>query len=233
MTKVIRKYLGVLATLPFLLVPTISGAFEFNGFAVGVGLSGHAVEVKGQETDPEGTKAATITDNVALETASIFGEARFNLIDRLGITVGLSIIPGDHEFVTESKTDIDLTTRTGGTNTGTSKITGKISNLMSAYIQPTVRLTDVFSVYATAGITRMDVEGDAQLVTSTNFNKTVEVDGTRVGAGVMADLANGFFVKLEGNVQDYDTFKFTTSDSNVATVNVEEQNVSLLIGKAF
>ena len=233
MTKGIRKYLGVLAALPFLLVPTISGAFEFNGFAAGVGLSGHAVQVKGQETDPEGTKATTITDNVALQTASIFAEARFNLVDRLGITVGLSVIPGSHEFVSESKGDYDLTDKDSSASTGTSKITGKISNLMSAYIQPTLSITDVFTVYVTAGITSMDVEGDATLVTSTNFNKTVSVDGTRFGAGVMAEGTNGFFVKLEGNVQDYDQFKFTTSDSNVATVDVKENNVSLLIGKAF
>jgi opacity protein-like surface antigen len=236
MTKVIRKYLGVLAALPFLLAPTISGAFEipgYNGFAVGIGLTGAAVQVVGQETDPEGTKGANIRDDVALEKASIFGEVRFNVVDRLGLTVGLSMIPGTARFVSESKPDTDLTTVDDGTNAGTSKVTGDISEVRSIYIQPTIRITDVFTVYATAGITTMNVKGDASLVTSTNFNKTVTVDGTRFGAGVMAEVANGFFVKLEGAIQDYDEFSFTTSDSTVARVNIEEENVTLLLGKAF
>ena len=58
MNKILRKYLGVLAAFPFLLAPTISGAFEvpgYNGFAVGIGLTGASVHTKGTETDPEGS----------------------------------------------------------------------------------------------------------------------------------------------------------------------------------
>ena len=234
MTKILKKYLGVLAALPFLLVPTISGAIEV-GYAVGVGLTGASLHTKGTETDAEGTvHAGNVKDSKAMEYPSIFGEVRFNIADRLGLTLGASLIPGNAEFVKETKGDTDLTDKDSGAgSTGTSTITGTIKNYQKIYIQPTVRITDVFTVYVTAGITSMDVEGDATLVTSTNFNKTVSVDGTRFGAGVMAEGTNGFFVKLEGNVQDYDQFKFTTSDSNVATVDVKENNVSLLIGKAF
>ena len=59
MTKILRNYLGVLAALPFLLAPTISGAVEvpeFNGFALGIGLTGASVHTRGTETDPEGLK---------------------------------------------------------------------------------------------------------------------------------------------------------------------------------
>ena len=61
MTKVIRKYLGVLAALPFLLAPTISGAIEipgYNGFALGIGYTGASLHTRGTETDPEGNKNA-------------------------------------------------------------------------------------------------------------------------------------------------------------------------------
>ena len=222
-----------MAVLPFLLAPTTSGAFEFNGFAAGLGLSGHAVEVKGYETDEDGTKGAGITDNVVLESASIFGEARFNIQDRVGLTVGVSLIPGSHQFVTESKFDYDLIDKDSSANTGTSTVTGQIENLMSVYIQPTVRVTDVFSVYLTAGMSTMDVDVDADLVTSTNFNKTATSDGTHFGAGIMAENANGFFVKVEGNASDYDSVTFTTSDSTTAKASLDEESVSLLLGKAF
>ena len=56
MTKVISKYLGILAALPFLLAPTISGAIEipgYNGFAVGIGLTGASLHIRGTETDAE------------------------------------------------------------------------------------------------------------------------------------------------------------------------------------
>ena len=237
MTKILRKYLGILAALPFLLAPTISGAFEvpgFNGFAVGIGFTGAAIHVDGTETDPEGTKSVKkIHDSKGLEYASIFGEVRFNVIDRLGLTLGISTIPGDHQFVTETKPDTDLTSLAGGTNTGVSTVTGKLSGLYTLYIQPTVRLTDVFSVYLTAGISTMDVEANAQLVTSTDFVETVVVDGTRFGVGVMAQGANGFFIKLEGNASDYESVSFTTSDSTVAKAELDEESVSLLLGKAF
>jgi opacity protein-like surface antigen len=237
MTKILRKYLCILAALPFLLASTISGAFEvpgFNGFAVGVGFTGASVHIDGTETDPEGIKnTQNIHDSTAVESASIFGEVRFTLIDRLGLTVGLSMIPGSAQFVSESKPDQDLTSTAGGTNLGTSTVTGTVSNLGALYLQPTVRLTDVFSVYLTAGITTMDVEAKANLVTSTDFTSTVSVDGTRLGVGVMAENAEGFFIKLEGNTQDYDDVTFTTSDSTVAKADIDEENVSVLIGKAF
>ena len=239
MIKIIRKYLGVLVALPFLLASTItiSGAFEvpgFNGFAVGVGLTGASLHTKGTETDAEGTvHASNVKDSKAVEYASIFGEVRFTVADRLGLTLGASIIPGEAEFVKESKSDTDLTSTAGGTNTGTSTIKGKISNFQKIYIQPTVRVTDVFSVYLTAGLSTMDIEGNATLVTSTDFNKKIASDGTHFGVGVMADLANGFFVKVEGNASDYDSVTFTTADSTTAKADMDEESVSLLLGKAF
>ena len=239
MIKIIRKYLGVLVALPFLLASTItiSGAFEvpgFNGFAVGVGLTGASLHTKGTETDAEGTvHASNVKDSKAVEYASIFGEVRFTVADRLGLTLGASIIPGEAEFVKESKPDTDLTSTAGGTNTGTSTIKGKISNFQKIYIQPTVRVTDVFSVYLTAGLSTMDIEGKAVLVTSTDFSKTIASDGTHFGVGVMADLANGFFVKVEGNASDYDGVTFTTADSTTAKADMDEESVSLLLGKAF
>ena len=233
MTKILKKYLGVLAALPFLLVPTISGAIEV-GYAVGVGLTGASLHTKGTETDAEGTvHAGNVKDSKAMEYPSIFGEVRFNIIDRLGLTLGASLIPGTAEFVKESKPDTDLIDKDSSASTGTSTITGTIKNYSKIYIQPTVRVTDVFTVYVTAGITSMDVEGDATLVTSTNFNKTIASDGTHFGVGVMADLANGFFIKVEGNASDYDSVTFTTADSTTAKADMDEESVSLLIGKAF
>jgi len=232
MTKGIRKYLGVLVALPFLLAPTISGAFEFTGYAAGIGYSGAAVDIAGTETDPEGTKVTGKSDE-ALDYLSVFAEARFNVRDRLGLTVGLDFIPGSANFVTESKTDTDLTSTIDGTNSGTSTVTGKMKNHATLYIQPTVKLTDVFSVYLSAGMSTMDVEANAQLVTSTDFTKTIASDGTHFGVGVMADLANGFFVKVEGNASDYDSVTFTTADSTTAKAELDEESVSLLLGKAF
>ena len=237
MTKILRKYLGVLAALPFLLASTVSGAFEvpgYNGFAVGVGLTGASLHTKGTETDAEGTiHAGNVKDSKAVEYASIFGEVRFTVADRLGLTLGASIIPGEAEFVKESKPDTDLTSTSGGLSSGTSKVTGQISGFTKVYIQPTVRVTDVFSVYLTAGLSTMDIEGNATLVTSTDFNKTIASDGTHFGVGVMADLANGFFVKVEGNASDYDSVTFTTADSTTAKADMDEESVSLLLGKAF
>ena len=234
MIKVIRKYLGVLAALPFLLAPTISGAFELPTFAVGVGLTGAAVHVRGTETDPEGTKnPKKIYDSKGLEYLSIFGEARFNVKDRLGLTLGLSVLPGDAEFVTESKPDTDLTSEAGGTNTGTSTVKGNVSGHATLYIQPTVRVTDMFTVYLTAGVSRMDVEANAVLVTSTDFVKSVKSNGTHFGGGVMAEMGNGFFIKLEGLASDYDDVSYTTSDATTAKAELDSESVSFLLGKAF
>ena len=91
----------------------------------------------------------------------------------------------------------------------------------------------MFSVYLTAGISTMDVEGNAVLVTSTDFVKTIASDGTHFGVGVMAQGANGFFVKLEGNVSEYDSVTFTTADNTTAKADMDEESVSVLLGKAF
>ena len=84
-----------------------------------------------------------------------------------------------------------------------------------------------------AGMSSMDVEANAVLVTSTDFNKSVTSDGTHLGVGIMADIQNGFFIKLEGNASDYDSVTYTTSDSTTAKVELDEESVSLLLGKAF
>ena len=234
MTKVIRKYLGLLAALPFLLAPTISGAFELPTFAAGIGLTGASLHTRGTETDAEGVKhTSKFYDSKAVEYPSIFGEVRFNVIDRLGLTLGASLIPGSAEFVKESKPDTDLIDKDSSANSGTSTITGNISKFQKIYIQPTVRLTDVFSVYLTAGVSTMDVEADVSLVTSTDFKKTIESEGTHFGVGVMAEGANGFFMKLEGNASDYEKLSYSTSDSTTATADMDEESVSLLLGKAF
>ena len=237
MTKVVRKYLGLLTALPFLLASTISGAFEvpgYNGVAIGIGLTGASLHTRGTETDPEGSRErGKIYDSKAVEYASIFGEVRFNVIDRLGLTLGLSVIPGSADFVSESKTDQDLTDKDTALASGTSTVKGSISAFSKIYIQPTVRLTDVFSVYLTAGMSTMDVEADVSLVTSTDFKKTIESEGTHFGVGVMAQGANGFFVKVEGNASEYDDVTFTTADSTTAKAELDEESVSVLLGKAF
>ena len=232
MTKTIRNYIAALAALSFLMVPTIANA-DFLGYAMGVTVQGGAAEVKAFETDPEGTKK----DGLAKEEVifpSLFAEIRYGLNDRLSVAVGVDLLPGSAEFVQETKADTDLIDKDSSANTGTSKVTGAISGFAKVYIQPTVRLTDVFSVYLTAGMSTMDVDVDADLVTSTNFNKTATSDGTHFGAGIMAENANGFFMKVEGNASAYDSVSYTTSDSTVAKVsNLDEENVTLLIGKGF
>tara|TARA_B100000315_G_C14428893_1_gene519192 strand:- start:164 stop:871 length:708 start_codon:yes stop_codon:yes gene_type:complete len=235
MIRILKKYLCVLAAIPFLLASTISSAFEvpgFNGFAAGIGFSGAAVEIAGTETDPEGTAVS----GKSLEELShpvIFGEARFKSASRLGLTVGLDFIPGSANFVTESKTDTDLTSTIDGTNSGTSTVTGKMKNHATLYIQPTLSITDVFSVYLSAGYILAQVEADAKLVTSTNFVKRQVTNGTRLGAGIMTQHDNGFFVKLEGNVSDYEQLLFNTSEGTKVTANVETESATILIGKAF
>ena len=91
----------------------------------------------------------------------------------------------------------------------------------------------MFSVYLSAGISHMDVEGDAKLVTSTNFVKSDSSQGTHFGAGVMAQHDNGFFMKLEGTSSDYESVTYTTSDASVAKAEIDGESVSLLVGKAF
>ena len=237
MTKVVRKYLGLLTALPFLLASTISGAFEvpgYNGVAIGIGLTGASLHTRGTETDPEGLKETKkVYDSKAVEYPSIFGEVRFNIVDRLGLTLGASIIPGSAEFVKESKQDSDLTDKDTAITVGTSTVKGSISNFAKIYIQPTVRLTDMFSVYLSAGMSSMDVEANAVLVTSTDFKTSATSHGTHLGVGIMADIQNGFFIKLEGNASDYDSVTYTTSDNTTAKVELDEESVSLLLGKAF
>ena len=232
MTKVIRNYLGALAVLPFLLAPTISGAFELTGFAVGVGFTGAAVEIVGTEKNPEGTSVSGKSLE-EMQYPFVFGEARFNIRDRFGVTLGLDFIPGEADFVAESKADSDLDGTAGTTTTGTSTVNGTMKNHTTLYIQPTLSLTDVFSVYLSAGYVAVQVEADAKLVTSTNFVKRQVTNGTRLGAGVMAQGANGFFVKLEANATDYDDVSFTTSESTTVSANTDTEGASLLIGKAF
>lgn len=231
MTKTIRNYIAALAALSFLMVPTIANA-DFLGYAMGVTVQGGAAEVKAFETDPEGTKI----DGLAKEEVlfpSLFAEMRYGIHDRLSVAVGVDLLPASAEFVQESKADTDLTTKAGGTNTGTSKVTGKFKNQVTLYIQPTLHVTDAQSVFVTAGISSADVEADADLVTSTNFSKDASIDGVRLGLGTTRTLDDGWFVKLEGYWTDYDSVTFTTSDSTKVEANPEIWVGALSVGRSF
>ncbi len=236
MTKVIRKYLGVLAMLPFLIAPTISGAFEvpgFNGFAAGISITGASVHIDGESIDPEGTSVKG-KSRESMGYPSVFGEARFNVANRLGLTIGLDFIPAKAEFVAESKEDTDLkATADGAATSGTSTVTGYLKNHTTLYIQPTVRITDMFSVYLSAGLTVARVEADAKLITSTNETKNDVIQGSRFGFGVMGQNDDGFFVKVEGNVVDLGSARFSTADSTRVIADTTAESVSVLFGKAF
>ena len=164
------------------------------------------------------------------ELPSIFIERSFGVDNPFSMTVGVDYVP-----MVE-----DVATLGGGDGTD-AKV--KAGNLITAYIQPTVNVNDVVSVYGKLGyatadleirdITRQATTGGDTASTDTKADKNLE--GPMYGLGVQVTKSIGIldFIRLEGTRSDFNEVKHTNSNGKVVTAEAEMDLITLSIGKSF
>ena len=147
--------------------------------------------------------------------------------------MGIDYVPMSAEFDSRSTTQSSLKAKGDGAATsGTNKGTVDVDDHMTIYIQPGVQIDSDTSAFITLGYVTADVETDVQSVSSTNKVVTDTLDGTKIGVGIKRSTAFGF-MKLEYANTDYDPISVTTSNSTKVTGDIDNNALTLSLGRSF
>ena len=152
--------------------------------------------------------------------------------DTMGLTIGVDYIPFDADIDKRSITQSSLKDSSTVT-TGTNSVEGTVEGHKTFYIQPGFRYGDNSMIYATLGIAMADINVKNSSISSTDLNKTVDLDGTKLGVGVKTVRGNGLVIKLDYTDTSYDEVSFTTSNNTKATADLDNTALALSIGKQF
>lgn len=207
----------------------VSAAFA-DSTNIGVRFSSADLSASGSEnTNLSGTDLTQKERDASFEMPSIFIEKQFETGSMFDIAFGLDFVP-----LTE-----DVATLGGGDGTD-AKI--KAGNLITAYIQPSISVTEDISVFGKIGYAQGDLDINditRQATTagtaSTELKADKKLKGPVLGLGVQfnKDIGPISFVRLEATRTDFDQINHTNSNGKVLKADAEMDLVSLTIGKSF
>ena len=225
---------SILAT--FMLL-SLNAAANASGFGMGISISSNSLDTAGKEdVDSNGTIDAkkTVSDDIMI--GSIFGEYSATGINgsKLAMTIGVDYIPFDADIDKRSITQSSLKAKAdGAASTGTNSVSATVEDHYTVYLQPGFMINDSTTVYGTIGFSNATVNGKSVSLTHTDINKSQDLDGTVLGAGMKTVKDNGLFIKLDYKETSYDSVSFTTSNNTKATADLDNETFALSIGKQF
>jgi len=215
-----KKLLTTLTSLIFALFVSANA----NAASVGVSVSVMDIEGDGKET-VGGTNANTGgSSSETAEAPSIFIETSPS---DSGWVVGLDWIPASAEFVNQSKTQTNVTTAAGATESKTQKVAADLDNHITFYIEKSL----AGGFYAKAGIIHVDITTNESIGTGAEYGDT-DLFGRTFGVGYRYDMGN-LFMKLEASMSDYDEIELTSSSGNRAEGDIDVTAGRLAIGYSF
>ena len=224
----------ILATFMLLSLNVSANA---SGFGMGISISSNTLDTAGKEdVDSNGTIDATknVSDDIMI--GSVFGEYSATGINgsKLALTIGVDYIPFDADIDKRSITQSSLKAKAdGAASTGTNSVEATVEDHYTVYLQPGFMINDSTMLYGTVGFSNATINGKSVSLSHTDINKSQDLDGTVLGAGVKTVKDNGFFIKFDYKETSYDTVSFTTSNSTKATADLDNETFALSIGKQF
>jgi len=182
----------------------IADSSNFAGPYVGLTASGVGVAVSGTSNsgvdDTEGS-----TDNVQAGKVSAIAGAEAGyalpLSDSLLLDVGVAYYSGETKINHENSDDGDVA-RT---------VAFKVDDLVTAYIAPTLVLSDTSSLYVKVGISEADIGVEGDISTPGNLS------GTTWGIGTRTQLDSGLFIRTEAGYTDYNGISAHGTGTSIAT----------------
>jgi hypothetical protein len=232
------------------------GMLEGNGKETITGTSERAVTYGNTNTRnrADGVSSTSTTkgaDDIFIGYVSVFGEA--HLMDT-GLRVGLSYVPYALESETTANDRHDNCTNNGSDSGGNNNVTTTacvlttqtvqidVEDMVTMYVayHHDVDLGLVDSVFVKGGIIEADVITKEVLSSGTSYGNT-ELSGQFIGLGVEKNMDNGLFVRVEGNVTQYQSIKLQgtnedAEDANANTIDItglDGATATLSIGKSF
>ena len=195
---------------------------------IGLSMSVISVSADGSETIKDSAKVSKTAEVSETTTIpSIFAELAMDN----GFGIGIEQVPGsaDINSIAHSRTDDDE--ETTGDNTANAEIDG----LTTVYLMKTFDS----GFFVKLGNSNTTVNTTEVLATGSTYGNE-SVDGTMFGFGFTRTNDSGVFLRVTGEVTDYDTLKLTSQvadavsgTTNTIKADIDTVAAKLSIGKAF
>jgi hypothetical protein len=231
------------------------GLLEANGKETITGTSERAITYgnNNQALRADGVSSTSSTkgaEDVFIGYVSLFGEA--HLLDT-GLRVGVSYIPYALESETTANDRHDNCTNNGSDSGGNNNVTTTacvntkqtvqidVEDMITMYVayHHEVDFGLLDSVFVKGGVIEADVITKEKLASGSQYGNTT-LKGQFIGLGVEKNMDNGLFVRVEGNVTQYQSIKLTNqltgTDENKNTIDISDMDgatATLSIGKSF
>jgi len=208
------------------------------GINAGISLAAGAFSVDGASENFKGAHSSSnaASGDVSKKSSSegedaegLFAIGSLFLEKTLGdrFAIGVDYVP--HSF--ESETTDNTQTTTTASATGRNTVQVDFEDLTTVY--GTYSIND--NVYVKAGYMQVDVITNENLGTGGAYGNT-DLDGFTLALGYDRDLANGMFVRVEGNYMELDGVSLTNTADSTKSVSVDGitgYGAKLSIGKSF
>ena len=206
------------------------GNFALAETSMGIKISAANMDASGSHTTNSasggsGGAAVAASGNADFEMASFFVEKSTDF-NGMNVALGLDVIPFSAE--------VD---KLGGGDGFDATV--DVSDVMTAYIQPTFIAGNDISYFVKAGYTTGNVEitnitrqATTAGTASTDGDQSKNLEGFMFGVGVQKSTDMGF-VRLEGTVTDFDEINHTNSNGKIVKADAELTRISISVGKTF
>jgi len=209
--------------------------FNANGLAIGVTGNVGAYRASGDET--ESTEKSSDEAVLAVSYGSVFIE--YAIEAAYGLTIGVDYVPESLDAEATSRTDVanSLGAGTTGcvgstTDCTTNTVDAEFNDLTTVYALVPIPGSNAF---IKVGVKSVDVVSMENLGTGSTYGDT-SIDGITYGIGWTKEAGdNGFFVRMQADYTEFDSFSLTSQNNsdNKVTGEIEGVQASFSIGKSF
>ncbi len=212
-----------------------------NSVNVGVSLTGGVFDAAGSEifsgnhvSNASSTKVTkkSSAEGEDVETlfgyGSVFVEFVPEAVAEGMLAIGLDYVPMGLD--SETTENVQKTGAYPGSDV-TNKVDVSFNDMRTVYL----KLQTPVGAYFKIGYTEVDLTTNEVLGTGGAYGDTT-LEGTTIGIGYNHDMDDGMFVRLEGNLMDFDDITLTnTQDSNksIEASDIEGYGARISVGRSF
>ena len=205
-----------------------------TAFATSIGISGTAMyfDASGTETVKTSKTKNTKSESGVAPIPSFFIET-----DVAGGIIGLDFLPFSAKVSDFDNARTDIDTNDASDTAGNNKGDVNFKNHVTFYLEiPLDTKSD--GSFIKFGVSRVTIETDESVATGTSYGDE-NIMGLMVGFGAKRDLANGAFMKVEGQISKYQGATFAGSvDADSVRNEIELDDfttagLKISVGKSF
>ena len=203
-----------------------------SGIAFGIIGNMATFDTDGVENDGAENNAGTHSSDVDYPEVFLEYAAQY---EHVGMTFGVSVIPGDTEIGAKSRTDTASDANDVNDDGGTYTAKADVSDHITIYVEPTLYAGNGFGIFLKAGVSHVKVLSLESITFGDDSSAygNQSVFGGMTGAGIKYQAPNGLLVKVEHTETVYETVDLDGNNGNTISAQPEASSTKLSIGYQF